>query len=200
MKIIQLNSTCDMGSTGKICRSISEHLAEIDIENYIFYTQGNSNYPLGKKYSHKAYVKLQALKSRILGNGGFNSSLATRKLIRQLDEVRPEIIHIHNIHSHDCNLSMLFEYIRESNTKVIWTFHDCWAFTANCPHFSIARCDKWKSECRKCPQIRDTSWFFDRSHILFNKKKQLFTAIPNMTIVTPSEWLAKLVKQSFLHN
>ncbi len=198
MKIVQLNSTCGRGSTGKICRSISEELTDKGIENYVFYTLGNSDYPLGKKYSSKVYVKIQALKSRILGNGGFNSSLATRKLIRELNAIHPDIIHIHNIHSHDCNLSMLFEHIRKSNIKVIWTFHDCWAFTANCPHFTMARCDKWKDGCSLCPQIRDTSWFFDRSHVLFNRKMHLFTSLPNMTIVTPSEWLAGLVKQSFL--
>jgi len=197
MKIVQINTTCGIGSTGKICIAISQLLSQHNIENYILYTQGKSTYPLGIKFSFDPYKKLQALKSRIWGNGGFNSHFATFNLIRHLKRIQPDIIHLHNIHGHDCDLSMLFRYIKKHQIKVFWTFHDCWAFTANCPYFTFVGCAQWKTGCRHCPQIRQTSWFFDRSKALFQRKKTLFSGL-DLTIVTPSQWLADLVKESFL--
>ena len=197
MKIVQINTTCGAGSTGKICVAVSQLLSQHNIENYILYTQGKSSYPLGRKFSFGTYKKLQALKSRILGNGGFNSHLATHCLLHHLDRISPDVIHLHNIHGHDCDLTMLFRYIRKKKIKLYWTFHDCWAFTANCPHFTLVNCSQWKAGCSQCPQIRQTSWFFDRSKTLYARKKKLFAGL-DLTIVTPSQWLADLVKESFL--
>ena len=197
MKVIQLNTTCGSGSTGKICRAISEIISRDGIENYIFYTQGNSDYHLGRKYASRGYKKIQALKSRIFGNVGFNSHYATWRLIRSLDAINPDLVHIHNIHGHDCNLSMLLRYLKKKNTRILWTFHDCWVFTGSCPYYTMAGCDRWKGDCSPCPQIRQTSWFFDRSKTLFQKKKELLEGL-DLTIITPSHWLADQVKQSFL--
>ena len=197
MKIVQINVTCGAGSTGKICTSISELLSAENIENYILYVSGKSSFPYGLKYASDKYIKLQPLKSRIYGNYGFNSQYATKKLIKELERIKPDIVHLHNLHGHNCNLTMLFSYLKTKNIKLFWTFHDCWAFTAYCPHFTMVKCDKWKNECYECPQKRYYSWFFDRSKYLFNEKKRLFQGL-DLTIITPSQWLAGLVKQSFL--
>jgi len=197
MKIAQINTSCGVGSTGKICVAVSKLLTDNNIENCVFYTQGKSNYPLGIKFANDKYKKIQALKSRIFGNGGFNSIRATKKLIHELDRLNPNIVQIHNIHGHDCNLKKLFNYLKRKNIKLYWTFHDCWAFTANCPYFDMVNCEQWKEECKKCTQIRQTSWFFDRSKTLFKRKKQLLSGL-DLTIITPSKWLAGLVKESFL--
>ena len=197
MKIVQINATCGFGSTGKICTSVSELLSAENIENYILYVSGKSSFPYGLKYASDKYIKLQPLKSRIYGNYGFNSQYATKKLIKELERIKPDIVHLHNLHGHNCNLTMLFSYLKTKNIKLFWTFHDCWAFTAYCPHFTMVKCDKWKNECYECPQKRYYSWFFDRSKYLFNEKKRLFQGL-DLTIITPSQWLAGLVKQSFL--
>ena len=197
MKIVQINATCGVGSTGKICVGISEILTQNGIENYILYSSKGNGYPLGIRCSDDKYIKLQALKSRILGNYGFNSSLATKRMIKELDRISPDIVHIHNIHGHDCNLKILFEYFKKKKTKLVWTFHDCWAFTGYCPHYAMVGCDKWKTECNKCPQRKEYSWFFDNSKKNFNRKKRLFESL-DLTVVTPSEWLAGEAKQSFL--
>jgi glycosyltransferase involved in cell wall biosynthesis len=197
MKIVQINITCGSGSTGKICISVSNLLTTENIENYILYVSGKSSFPYGVKYASDKYIKLQALKSRIFGNYGFNSQYATKRLIKKLDQIKPDIVHLHNLHGHNCNLTMLFSYLKEQNIKLFWTFHDCWAFTAYCPHFTMVKCDKWKKECHDCPQLKNYSWFFDRSKFLFKEKKNLFQGL-NLTIITPSQWLADLVKQSFL--
>lgn len=197
MKIVQINSTCGIGSTGKICVGISKLLTSKNIENYILYSSKSDGYKHGIVCSNEYYVKLQALKSRLLGNYGFNSRKATQRIINELERIDPDIVHIHNIHGHDCDLEMLFGYFKAKCTKLIWTFHDCWAFTGYCTHFTMEKCDKWETNCYDCPQRKDFSWFFDRSNELYCNKKELFSGL-NLTIVTPSQWLADLVKQSFL--
>lgn len=197
MNVVQINTTCGVGSTGKICAGISRLLTENGVQNRILYSCDTSGDPAGIACSGRKYRKLQALRSRVLGNYGFNARLATRKMIRELERMNPDVVHLHNIHGHDCDLELLFSYFREKKTRLIWTFHDCWAFTGYCTHFTMAKCGKWKQGCSDCPQRREYSWFFDRSSALYAAKKRLFQGL-DLTIVTPSEWLAGLVKQSFL--
>lgn len=196
MKVVQINATCGIGSTGKICVGISQVMTGKNIENYILCSRSNG-YPLGISCADSRYIKLQALKSRILGNYGFNSRKSTRKMIQELERIQPDIVHLHNIHGHDCNMEMLLSYFKKKNTTLVWTFHDCWAFTAYCPYYTAAKCEQWKSHCVQCSKKSHFSWIFDRSKELFEKKKKLFTGL-NLTIVTPSQWLAQEVKQSFL--
>jgi len=196
MKVVQINAVCGYGSTGKICVGISKVLSARGIENYILYCSGSSDYPLGIKCA-EPFPKLQALRSRVLGNYGFNSHRTTLRLIEELERIGPDVVHLHNLHGHNCDLEMLMGYFREKKTRLVWTFHDCWAFTAYCPHFVMAGCDKWKTGCHHCSQRRTFSWFVDRSRWLYEKKKEVFSGL-DLTIVTPSKWLAGLVKESFL--
>lgn len=195
--IVQINTTCGVGSTGKIAVAISELLIQQGVENNILFSTATNGYGLGIACSKPGYTKIQALKSRILGNYGFNSQAETKRIIAQLDRLAPSVVLLHNIHGHDCNLDMLFSYFRQKQTKLIWVFHDCWAFTAYCTHFTFDHCDRWKKGCRYCPQRKQYSWFFDRSKMLYERKKQLLSGL-DLTIITPSQWLADLVKQSFL--
>ena len=197
MRVVQINATCGSGSTGKICTSISSIISNNDIENYILYSSGRSEYPHGFRYMTDLEVKMGALESRIRGNFGFNGSSGTKKMISKLKEINPDIVHLHNIHSHNCNLEILFDYLKKEKKNVVWTFHDCWAFTGSCTYFSYTGCEKWKTKCNKCPKAHEFSWFLDTSKILFDRKKEAFKD-SKMIIVTPSKWLAELVKDSFL--
>lgn len=197
MKVVQINTVCGRGSTGKICVAVSQLLTEAGAENYILYSAGVSDYPLGRCYMSRGELKIQALKSRIFGNWGFNSAAATRRMIAMLEELQPDIVHLHNLHGHNCDLDMLFSYFKEKKTRLFWTFHDCWAFTGYCMHYDMIGCDRWKTGCRDCPQKKEYSWFLDRSSDLYEKKKALFTGL-DLTIITPSNWLAEQVRQSFL--
>ena len=199
MKIVQINTTCGAGSTGKICVAVSELLTQSGVENHILYTSGHSEHPAGKKYMSAPEVKLQALKSRVLGNYGFQSKQATRRLLEELDRIAPDIVHLHNLHGHNVHLGDLLTYLKTKKIKVFWTFHDCWAFTGYCPHYDMIGCARWQTGCGQCPQRNRFSWFFDRSYALYEKKKQLLTGL-DLTIITPSEWLAEQVKQSFLQD
>ena len=196
MRIVQINATCGIGSTGKICVGISRALTEAGVENHVLCSKSNG-YPLGIPCASPNYITVQAIKSRIAGNYGFQSRRETKRIIRELDRLKPDIVHLHNIHGHDCDLHLLFSYFKERGTKLVWTFHDCWAFTAYCPYFTKVRCDKWKTGCEDCPQYRNYSFFFDRSKQLYRKKKELLSGL-DLTIVTPSQWLADLVRESFL--
>ncbi|MBQ8859970.1 MAG: glycosyltransferase [Ruminococcus sp.] len=199
MKVVQINTTCGIGSTGKICVGISEMMTDNGIENYILYSCNSDGYELGIPCATNSYIKLQAVKSRLLGNYGFNSQNTTKKIIDELERIKPDIVHLHNIHGHDCNLDLLLTYFKKSKTKLVWTFHDCWLLTGYCTHFSMMKCDKWKTECYDCIQKKEYTWFFDKSRSLFNRKKRLFEGL-DLTIVTPSKWLAEIVKDSFLGN
>ena len=197
MKVVQINAVCGKGSTGKICVDTSKLLTEKGIENYILYSLGKSDYPLGIKFTNEKYLKIQALKSRVFGNNGFNSRLSTKNLISELERINPDIVHMHNIHSNDINLKILFDYFRKSKVKVYWSFHDCWAFTSYCAHFEMIGCDKWKTGCHKCALRKKNSWFFDRSKSLYNRKKSIFEGV-DITVVAPTKWMADAVENSFL--
>lgn len=197
MKIVQINAVCGQGSTGKICVSVSELLNKNGIENYIFYSLGSCGYPNALSFSNQIYTKLQAAKARVFGNYGFNSKVETKRMIMEMERIRPDIVHLHNIHGHDCHLGLLAEYFKKNKIRVFWTFHDCWAFTGYCTHFTFEKCDKWKTQCKDCVQRKRFSLFVDRSSELYRRKKEAFSDV-DLTIITPSQWLADLVKQSFL--
>lgn len=197
MRIVQINATCGVGSTGKICVDISKIMSTNGIENYILYSSKSNGYAFGIRCSNDSYLKLQAIKAKICGNYGFNSCAETKKIINELERIEPDIVHIHNIHGHDCNLEKLFNYLSRKRIKLVWTFHDCWAFTGYCTHFMVEKCDKWIVGCSKCPQRKKYSWLLDRSRELYYKKNDILSKI-DLTIVTPSQWLALQVRKSFL--
>lgn len=202
MKIIQINSECGRGSTGKIVVAISKLLNKRDIENYIFYSGNHkSDYPNGIMIASKLSIRIHQILSRIFGDQGFHSYFATKHLIKRIKKIEPDAILIHNIHGYYLHIGVLFEFLKQYNKPVFWTFHDCWVFTGHCTHFTIAMCDKWKEKCFECPQkkVYPYSWFWDRSEELYKKKRELFTAIEDLTIITPSEWLAQNVQSSFMN-
>ena len=204
MKILQINSVCGIRSTGRICTDIADILAQNGHDCKIAY--GRETVP--EKYKKYAVrigsdlsVKIDALKSRIFDNAGFNSKSATKKFIKWVEEYDPDVIHLHNIHGYYINVEILFDYLKRSNKPVIWTLHDCWSFTGHCSHFDFAGCDKWKNlSCSNCPEKKSypASLFCDNSSKNIVKKKKCFTGLNNFTIVTPSNWLADQVKLSYL--
>ncbi len=199
MKIVQINATCGLGSTGNICLSISRLLTENGVENYVLYTVGDCAEPTAVKVGDISAVRIAAARSRLTGNYGFTSKHITKQILYLLKKIQPDIVHLHNLHSHNCHLKLLFDYLRENRIKVFWTFHDCWAFTGYCPHYTLAGCDKWKTGCASCPQYRHYSLFTDKSESLYRKKKALTEGL-RLTVVTPSRWLAGQVRQSFFQN
>lgn len=139
--------------------------------------------------------------SRLVDNHGLNNRLNTRGIINKLREFKPDIIHIHNLHGYWVNYPMLFKYIKECGAKVVWTFHDCWHITGHCTHFDFIKCEKWKSGCHDCEQLKEypASFGYDGSKRNYAMKKKFFTSLDKMVIVTPSNWLKAKVKDSFFN-
>ena len=202
MKIVEINSVYN-GSTGKIMLGLAEVASNDGMEVYCCATgipkyvdQTKNYYQIGGCFSRKTHAAL----SYILGNPECHSSFSTKKLIRYIDRIKPDIIHIHNIHGFFINVEMLFGYIKKRKCSVVWTLHDCWPFTGRCPYFDILGCDSWKNGCTNCRYPKD--WYpkatMNISSRMWKRKKEWFSNIDNLTIVTPSNWLAKLVSQSFL--
>lgn len=201
MKVLQINSVCGFGSTGRITTDLYKILEEQGHECVIAYGRGNApegirTIKIGTNLDNYVHVA----KTRLFDKHGFSSIKATKEFIRKVEKYNPDIIHLHNIHGYYINIEILFNYLKRANKKVIWTLHDCWSFTGHCPYFDYVGCDKWKNCCYSCPQKMGypSSLFFDNSRENYQKKKDLFNSIDNLTIVTPSRWLAGLVKQSFL--
>lgn len=199
MNVFQINICPDL-STGNVMMGIADQVRKNGGKCV------TASPPKGTKNYREHYIigsmlerKIHILFGKWAGNQGLLSVSATKKLIRQIETENPDIIHLHNIHAYYLNYSMFFSYLRRSNRKVVWTFHDCWPLTGHCTHFLMSGCEKWKSGCFDCPSYREyPTSFFDRSKNMWEKKKKWFTGLPNLTIVTPSNWLAGLVKQSYL--
>lgn len=200
MKILQINTCCGIGSTGRIAVEISNKCAEVGIQNYIAYGVKHTNYEKSFKIGSNISYYFHNFLSRFFCNEGGYSYFATKRFLKWVDEINPDIIHLHNIHGHYINIKMVFKYITMKNISCVWTLHDCWAFTGHCTYFDYIGCKKWKTQCFLCPQIKKypKSWILDRSKRNFLIKRKLFTSPSNMIIVTPSNWLGDLAKQSFL--
>lgn len=200
MKVLQINSVCGKGSTGRIAVQISDYLNQHGIENYIAYGFGKSDRPNTFYFGNSLDAHLHSFLSRKLGWQGKMSHIPTWHLIQYMERINPDIVHLHNIHGHYLNCKMLFQYLKKKNCQVVWTFHDCWPVTGKCAHFTEVKCAKWKTGCFECPQLdRYPDSERDRSRKSYLEKKAAFTSIPNLHIVTVSSWLKSVVKASFLY-
>ncbi len=204
MRIVEINS-CNFGSTGNIMQGIADVAAKHGhstltcvpksrdnskkvIENQIF---------IGNRISRNLHLKL----GRQTGYQGCFSVFSTWNFLRKLSKYKPDLIHLHNLHNCYINQEMLFTWIKKYNVPVVWTLHDCWSFTGKCPHFTMAKCDRWKNGCGQCKEVESyPESKVDRTQKMWSKKKKCFTGLSNMTIVTPSKWLADLAKESFLQD
>jgi putative colanic acid biosynthesis glycosyltransferase len=200
VRVLQINTVCGLGSTGRIATDIHAILKEQGHESYIAYGRDtpiscNTPIKIGNKIDNYAHVVI----TRIFDKHGFGSKKATKEFIDKIIELDPDVIHLHNIHGYYINVELLFDYLKRADKPVVWTLHDCWSFTGHCSHFDFIGCECWKGN-HKCIQkgMYPASLFFNNSIDNFKRKRDAFTGVRNLTIITPSKWLANLVKQSFL--
>ncbi len=206
-KLLQINPVVRTNtSTGRIMQEIGELAMANGWESYIAYSYGRDGIkpckskliPVGDKWD----VMMHGLATRFLDRHGLASKKATQRFVRQIEEINPDIIHIHNIHGYFLHYPTLFEYLKNCGKHVVWTIHDCWLYTGHCYYYSFAGCNKWQTGCGNCPQQRKfpASWFIDRSAQNFRDKQQAFNSIPHgrMTIVPVSQWMRGEMAHSFL--
>lgn len=196
-----INSVSGYGSTGSICEDIASVLENQGHECYIAYGQLTTAYKKSFKIGTVLENHMHNIGSRVLGKQGYFTKKGTKKLISFIEEVNPDVIHLHNLHGNYLNIELLFNYLILSKTSVVWTLHDCWAFTGKCAHYTDVKCYKWQTHCNTCPQVKKypPSLFFDRSSEMFYDKKKWFTSISKMTIIPVSNWLAGEVRSSFFN-
>ena len=203
MKIVEINGT-NYSSTGNIALNIAKKAREEGFEVYTCCKNSlkssqfryDNQIVIGSRYERLISEQLAQLSGL---SGSFNW-IGTKEFIKKLKEIRPDLVHLHIMHDSYVNLKMLFSYLSVNKIPVVWTFHDCWAFTGKCPYFEMDKCDKWKRGCYKCPQIKKypESYFMDMTKYLWNNKNRMFNSIDNLTIVTPSKWLSSYARESFL--
>lgn len=201
MKILHINAVNKIRSTGKMIEEIKNNLNEYGVDSIIAYSVGpkdNESYKINNIFD----AKVHALLSRVTGKQGYFSTGSTKKLIKYIQSINPDVINLHNLHSNYINLPMLLKFISDQNIPLVVTLHDCWFFTGKCTHYFEAKCYKWEKECHRCPLLKEDnkSFIFDRTKKMFLDKKNLFLSIKNLYVVGVSNWITNEAKKSPIFN
>lgn len=200
MRLLQINTTLNSGSTGRIVENLGILAIQKGWECFVLH---GSRYVNESRLNSKQIgglwdERLHGLRTLLFDAHGLGSKHATLRILQYIDKINPDIIHLHNIHGYYINYPVLFDYLKRIDIPVVWTFHDCWNFTGHCVYFSMNKCDKWKYGCYECPIVNSyPRSFFDFSQRNFSLKKKYFTGLSNLTVVPVSDWLSSLVKESF---
>lgn len=201
MKVLSINLG-NYSSTGSIAQGIQQEAEKQGIEYVLAYPFDPRNKPsrkddwvIGNAFGRKCSIAL----GMVTGYNGCFSLFSTLKLLRRMKRYQPDIVHFHNLHNNYIDLPLLFRHVKKRHIKVVWTLHDCWSFTGQCPYFDMVGCEKWKTGCYSCPKYTEyPKALVDKTKRMWHLKKKWFNGVEDLTLVTPSEWLKKLVKQSFM--
>ncbi|GHX40359.1 glycosyltransferase [Vibrio cholerae] len=200
MKVLLIDVNYQHSSTGKIVHDIAHELINSGHQSRVLFGRGDRIDNIAIKIASTWEVYFHALMTRLTGLVGIFSYFATKKIISEIKKFQPDVVHLHELHGYFVNYSQVVRFLKKSNIPVVWTFHCEFAYTGKCGY--AYDCEKWKTECSSCPQIKEypTSLYFDFTRYMFNEKKKDFEGFKNLTIVTPSKWLAERVSKSFLSN
>ena len=155
--IVEINGT-NYASTGNIALNIAKQARLSGYNAYTCCKASKESY----KYNYDNQIiigyRLERVLSTILntitGLRDYNNIFSTYSFIRKLKKIKPDLIHLHVLHDDFINTSIFFNYLSKIDIPVVWTFHDCTALTGKCPGFMMVNCDKWKTGCYKCPQLK----------------------------------------------
>lgn len=203
MKVLIINASCGNGSTGRIVADLYQMLRNKGHFCKIAFGHGEPRmvpYEDTIRVNNKWGYYIHNVLGKLFDRAGFFSRQKTKKFVKIIEEYKPDLIHLHNLHGFWINIDILFKELRKLNIPIVWTLHDCWAYTGHCSHYTTNKCYKWVDGCHACQHldVYPRSYFVDNSRNNYLKKKVLFTSVDKMTIVTPSQWFASEVKKSFL--
>lgn len=201
MKLFQINITANWGSHGKIAEEIGRLAISEGWDSYVAY--GRLANPSKSQLIHIGSIwdeRWHGVKSMLFDSQGLSSVSATRKLIGEIEQIKPDLIHLHNIHGYYINYPILFDFLKSYNKPVVWTLHDCWCFTGHCTHFEYDGCFKWKTGCDNCQfkHVYPSSLLVERSKRNYELKNMYFTSLNNLTLVPVSDWLGNHLRESFM--
>lgn len=203
MKVLLINAVCGTGSTGRIVADIWKTLKEQGHEAKVAYGVGGGSIVAPEDricFNNKLGYYVHNLCAKITDKTGLYSTPQTKKLLKKIDKYKPDVVHLHNLHGYYINYQILFAYLAKKDIPVVWTLHDCWAYTGHCVHYSANKCYQWKSKCVDCAHMKEypTCWFKGHARKNYEAKKKAFTNIKHLIITTPSQWLAGEVQKSYL--
>lgn len=201
-RLVEINTCANSGAPGTIAENIALQASKKGWECEIAYGRGKrpSAFPL-YRVGNDLDIYCHGIQSRLLDNHGLCSTQATKQFVRHLDEFKPDVVHLHNIHGYFINYQVLFDYLHRWGGPIVWTLHDCWPVTGHCSCFDTIACDKWKSLCHNCPQPQSypTSYLLDRSKRNYEAKRDAFLSVASQIVLVPvSDWLNDIIGQSFL--
>lgn len=199
-KLVQFNPVANWGSTGRLTEDIGDVVMDAGWDSYIAYgRQFNPSKSHLLQVGGKWSVISHTLKTRLFDRQGFGSYCATKNLLKQLDEIKPDVFQFHNLHGNFLNFPLILKYAAKKDIPIAWSLHDCWSMTGHCSHFVRIGCEKWKTGCYKCPLKGQypNSWLIDSSKRNYREKKALIEAVPRLTIISGSEWLAGIARESY---
>lgn len=202
-KILRITTEVNRSSIGRTTEQLGKLVIQEGWHSYIAYGRRDGISESAKiKIGSRLSVYFHVFLTRLFDMHGYGSYFATRQLIRKIEGISPDIIHLHDIHGYYINIKVLFKYLKRSKIPIVWTHHDCWAFTGHCGFYSEYGCNKWKTHCCKCPSFKHYpgSIFFDGSLRNYDYKKKYFTSLDNIYNVGVSQWICDEFKQSFLKN
>ncbi len=200
MRIVQINAVYGLGSTGTIVRDLKRSCEENGMECFVAYAYTNEAISKGYKIGSLLENKLHGLLCRIGGKQAYFSRFATWRLLRYMDRIHPDVVHLHNLHSNYIHLNMLLNYLAKKDIRTIITMHDCWWYTGGCFHYTSVGCDRWKNECGTCPKQREDTpaYLLDKSQTILHDRKKYLLAIPRLTVVGVSNWISDEARSTFL--
>lgn len=205
MRVFELNTFCGAGSTGRIAARIARLVRRDGGECLIGYGAGSPApdtadiaYRIGEPLERKLHGAIR----KLADGEGLGSALATRALIKRMESFKPDVVQLHNIHGCYLNHRLLFDWLKKSGVPVVWTLHDCWPFTGHCAYFDYIGCEKWRAGCEKCPQLQSypVCCGLDGSRRNYLRKRELFTSLDSLTLVTPCEWMKDVLSRSFMRS
>lgn len=203
MRIVQINAVYGCRSTGTIMRQLQDACFAQGIDAYVAYswadrpsTEIRNGYRIGNSLTEKTH----ALLSRIAGRQGYFSHFTTWLFLRFISRLKPDVVHLHNLHSNFIQLNCLLRFLAKNNIRTIITLHDCWYYTGGCFHYSSVNCQKWKDKCGNCPKrIKDTpAYLVDASRSVLLDRKKYLNSIPRLTIIGASKWISEECRQSVI--
>lgn len=201
MKILQINPIAGHSSTGRAVSELDKYFIEHRHESFVACIDGynvKNIYKIGNTFDRK----IHSILTRLTGYEACFSNIATKKFIKYIDIIKPDIIKLNIVHSNYINYFMLLNYISQNDIPLLLVLDDCWHFTGKCVHYTTNICYKWKQKCGECPNLENgiPSFFFDRTKYMLKKKKEYLNRVPRLGVVGVSDWITNEAKQSIIKN
>ena len=200
--LLQFDTCLGVGSTGRIAEIIGDLARNAGWHTYMCHgsrfvrSSSMKSIQVGNKLDeYRHYIV-----SSVFDRHGLGSCKPTRDLIKQIDQINPDIVQIHNIHGYYANYKILFEYLANRGIPTVITMHDFLLMTGHCAYINKS-CSKWETGCGHCSRLGEyPASVFDRTKKNWALKKNLFDAFDRdkLVIVPVSYWLEGFAKRSLL--